>query len=188
MINNRGKNFLYKSYVFSTQKIFCDMFSQLNSVESTCSISRDFIDEFLIFEKAAERISKNFASCTNFRPVFNIASEIARNRSEIICDVQKIKNYCGNFKNCPVAVRNYRTGLKKICENYCTELKSITVPCNLNIFFLKFMNEYNNFSALLIENALKYRICPQLRLISEYTVLTIRKENIKMKDILNPIK
>lgn len=188
MINNRGKNFHYRRYFFETQKILNDMFSCLRSLKSTCSISADFINQFIIFEGAIERISKNTTLYTNFRPVFNIASEITERRHEILKDTRKIEKFCGNFKNCPVGIKSFRSEFKKICDDYGEISKNIGSAWNVNIFFLKLMTECNNFSVSLIQNAMKYRICPQLRLISEYCAIISRKENIKIKDILNSVK
>lgn len=191
MNNIRGRNFLYKNYIFGIQKNLNDMFSELRRLNSTCSISADFIKQFLIYQNIAEKVSKNISFCTNFRSVCGIASEISENRDEIIKDIKKIEHFCGNFKNCNTGIRNYKNEFNKICDDYCNVLKHIVNSgnnFNINIFFLKFMIRYNNFSVLLIQNALKYRICPQLRLISEYCTVMSRKENIKMKDILNSIK
>lgn len=188
MINGRGKNFRYKRYFFEIQKISNDMFSQLRSSKSTCGISADFINRFIIFETAIEKISQNTTLFTNFRPVFNISSEIAKKRCEILKDVRKIQEFCGNFKNCSAGIKNYSCAFKKICDDYGEILKNVGCMWNANAFFLKLMMEYNNFSVLLIQNAMKYRICPQLRLILEYTVIISRKENMKIQDVLNLLK
>ncbi len=185
MINNRGKIFLYKSYIFSVEKIVNEMFSELSDSKTTCSISSDFVSQLLILEKAAEKISKNTAMCTNFKPIFIIVSEIVKKRQEIFKDIRKIENFCDDFKNCTVGIKNYKNESEKICSNYNSILKKRVNICDVNIFFLKFMIHYNNFSILLIQNALKYRICPQLRLILQYHILLIKKENMKMEEILN---
>ena len=188
MINNRGKNFLYKSYIFEIQKSLNNMFLELKSLKSTCSISADFINQFLIYQRVAEKIAKITASCTNFRPVFDISSKIAQKRCEVLKDVERIKLFCGNFKNCPAGTKNYKTEFKKICDDYQNILKDSQNCRNINIFFLKFMIKYNDFSILLNKNALKYRLCPQLRLISEYCIQLGKKENVIMEDVLNSIK
>ena len=185
MINNRGKIFLYKSYIFSVEKIVNDMFSELSDLKTTCSISSDFVSQLLILEKTAEKISKNTAMCTNFRPIFIIVSEIVKKRQEIFKDTRKIENFCDDFKNCTVGIKNYKNESEKICSNYNSILKKRVNICDVNIFFLRFMIHYNNFSVLLIQNALKYRICPQLRLILQYHILLSKKENMKMEEILN---
>lgn len=187
MINNRGKIFLYKSYIFSVEKIVNDMFSELSDLKTTCSISRDFVSQLLILEKAAEKISKNTAMCTNFKPIFIIVSEIVKKRQEIFKDIRKIENFCDDFKNCALGIKNYKNESEKIFSNYNGILRKRVNICDVNIFFLKFMIHYNNFSVLLIQNALKYRICPQLRLILQYHILLIKKENMKMEEILNLI-
>ena len=188
MISSRGKNFLYKSYICGIQKSLNDMFEELNVLTSTCSISADFIKQFLIYQKVAERISKSTSMCTNFRPVFDIASGICEKRNEMLKDIGKIQTFCGNFKNCSVGVQNYKNDFRKICGDYSNILKNVEVSCSMNVFFLNFMIRYNEFSILLNTNALKYRLCPQLRLISEYSVLLSKKENIKMKYILTSMK
>ncbi len=189
MINNSGKNFLCGSYIYGIQKILNDMFLDLKVLKSTCSISEDFINQFLIFQRVAEKISKTTAICTNFRPVFSSASEISEKRCEIIRDVQKIEKFCGSFKNCPAGITNYKSRFGRICEDYGAIFKkNMGIYRNVNIFFLKFMTEYNNFCVSLNQNVLRYRLCPQLRLIVEYSVLIARKENIKMKGILDSIK
>lgn len=188
MINGRGRNFLYKSYICSVQKILSEMFENLSTLKNTCSISSDFINQFIIYQGVAEKISKNTASYTNFRPVFNIASEISAKSHEMLSDIKKIKAFCGNFKSCPAGIKNYKNAFKEICNNYADVLKNIAGCGNMNTFFLNFMMHYNEFSVLLNKNALKYRLCPQLRLISEYSVLISKKENIKINDILNTAK
>lgn len=188
MINGRGRNFLYKSYICAVQKNINEMFESLIGLKNTCSISADFINQFIIYQGVAEKISKTTALCTNFRPVFNIASEISKKRCEMLGDIKKIKVFCGNFKNCPAGIKNYKIGFKEICSDYAGILKNIGDYGNMNIFFLNFMMNYNEFSVLLSRNALKYRLCPELRLISEYSAMLGKKENIKMREILNIAK
>ena len=187
MVNNRGKFFIYQRYILGVQKIVDDMFSELGNSKSSCSISSDFMNRFLIIEKAVENVSKSTILLTNFEPVLSIAAEIIRERNDIICDVGKIKKMCDDFKNCSVGIRNYRNEFKKICDDYRSVYKDFAGAYNVNIFFLKFMIWHNNFSVSLIQNVLKYRICPQLRLIAQYRALLGKKENIKMEEILKSI-
>ena len=98
MVNNRGRNFLYKSYICSIGNSLDNMFEQLSNLDSTSGISADFINQFLIYQKLAEKTAKNTALCTNFKPVFDMSSEIAGKRCGMLSDINKMKTFCSNFK------------------------------------------------------------------------------------------
>lgn len=187
MTGNRG-NFLYKNYVFGIQKILNDTFLRLRSLKATSSISTDFINQFLIFENGAEKISKNTTLFTNFRPVLKVISETWAERNEILKDVHKIDKFCGKFKNCAVGIKNYKNDFKEICDEHCAKMRSINGCGNINKYFLGFMTEYNDFTVFSARNALRYRICPQLRLIAEYFVLITKRKSIIMQDMLSTMK
>lgn len=185
MANNCRLNYIVQNYVNRVQKILevynCDM----NGIRVTSSISGDSVNQILLYEKMVVEILKHTLKFTIFDPVMEFGRKAIKEREGIMCDLESIRKFCNRFRNSPVGIKNYNYNFRSIIKNTIDKQKNIGCNRNLNVYFLNLMGESNNGCVNMLENLSRYRICPQLRLISEYVICLNRREIIKIKDILN---
>ena len=176
MVNNRSTNFIVINYINSIDRILNQAHSEIDAVTETDSISYDFINQILPYQKAALRIAEQTLRYTKRQQVLSVARLVNSKYPEIMADLQKIKNLSGKFKNCYECTKKYHKGFRQITEQTFLNFKKINRNQNINSYFLSLMEEYHQSQNKMLESLLKYRICPQLRLIAEYMLCLNKKD------------
>ena len=180
MFNNRNTNFIIINYTNKINKTLNQTISEINNTVKTNSISYNFINQISPYMKFALKTAEYTLNYSNRAQSSNIARSICKTYPEIIDDMQKIKNVSLKFKSCCECVSKYNTDFNQIAHHTLSQIKKINCKQNISFYFLKLMAAYYDGESKMLKNILQYRICPQLRLITEYMLCL---NNQKLKEI-----
>lgn len=182
MVNNRNLNFMVMNYTNKISKTLNQTISEIDAATKTNSISHDFIKQIIPYQKFAIQVAEYTLNYTKHRQISSMAKNIYDKYPEIIKDMQEIKNISRKFKNRGDCISKYHKDFNQIAQHTFSELKKISYKQNINTYFLKLISIYFKSGNLLLQNLMKYRILPQLRLITEYMLCL---NNQKLKEIKN---
>lgn len=184
MINNRSNNSKVINYINKINKTINQAISQITDLPHTNSISHDFINQIISYQKFALQLVNSTLYHINNKYILTLAHSIYDTYPEIIEDMKKIKSISGNFKSCDGCINNYHKNFNLISQHIFSELKKVSRKQNINSYFLNLITIYYDGESKILQNLLRYQICPQLRLMAEYMLCLNNKKSNGIRALL----
>ncbi len=172
-----------QKYLTRYREITENMICKMNGVDFTDSISQNFINQMIPHHEAAIEMSQNFLCYTTNLPLQKMADNIISQQS---CGIQKMKSIlksCRTFRNPKQEVFSYVQQNRQITQNMFSAMKSARMCNCINESFILEMIPHHEGAVQMAQNALRYRLCPELRPILQNIITTQKEEICEMKQI-----
>lgn len=170
-------------YLNCYQEILAEMICGMTSAKPTQSISHTFIIQMIPHHMAAIEMSENLLKYTTCIPLQKIAQDIVTEQTKSIQDMRCADPVCRNFCQPAQAVRSYLYRYKNITETMFAEMKDAAPSNNINVSFMREMIPHHMGAVRMSENALSYRICPNLNPIL-LSIISSQKKGIQQMESL----
>lgn len=156
----------------------------MTNAELTESLSRNFIEQMIPHHRAAIEMSRNLLQYTTCIPLQEIASNIIKEQTKSIEDMQSVLNPCSELINSPQDICLYQRRFELITHTMFTQMKSACSTNDININFMREMIPHHQGAIRMSQNLLRYRICPQLDRILQAIIKSQREGVCKMERLL----
>lgn len=166
-----------KAYLCEFQSILNKMTDGMTTAELNNSISHNFIVQMIPHHRGAIEMSENILRYTTDISVQNIASRIIKEQTKSINDMLAVKDKCSCLENSPADVCRYQNKVSDIMTVMFNGMGGACGNNNLNADFMREMIPHHRGAVEMGENALCYRICPELKPIIE-SIITSQKRGI----------
>lgn len=170
-------------YVEQFQCTFKEMTEQMSSVVVAESISASFIRQMIPHHRAAIAMSENLLRFTTNIALQNIALNIICSQQKSIENMTAIYMRCQSCMNYPREVFYYKRGNDPILNNMFREMQSACTDNNIDTNFIREMIPHHRGAVLMSENALRFRLCPELVPLLE-AIIASQKEGIQQLEQL----
>lgn len=175
------------TYLEEYRKILDIMISGMNEAELNCSISHNFIVQMIPHHKAAIEMSENILKYTENKELKNIAENIISEQTESIKNMQKIECTCNKLINTCQQVRLYQRNVDQILKVMFSEMGNAYSDNRLNCDFMREMIPHHEGAVKMSKNALRFRICSELKPILENIIKSQEKGICEMKNLLTSL-
>lgn len=173
-----------KRYLCCFYEILEQMIVNMTNAELTESLSRNFIEQMIPHHRAAIEMSRNLLQYTTCIPLQEIASNIIKEQTKSIEDMQSVLNPCSELINSPQDICLYQRRFELITHTMFTQMKSACSTNDININFMREMIPHHQGAIRMSQNLLRYRICPQLDRILQAIIKSQREGVCKMERLL----
>lgn len=173
-----------RNYIDTFQCILKEMIREMTSAQLSDSISGNFIVQMIPHHRAAIEMSRNILQYTTNIPLQSIASQIIEEQTKSIENMQAILDTCKQKQNCLQDVRTYENRVDRIMQTMFTDMKNACTDNDINGNFMREMIPHHIGAIEMSENALQYRICPQLRPILEAIIISQKSGVRHMQHLL----
>lgn len=173
-----------RTYIDTFECILNEMICNMTSAQLSDSISGNFIVQMIPHHKAAIEMSRNLLQYTTNIPLQNIAEQIIEEQTKSIENMLEIFDTCCLMQNCPRDVRTYENTVEQIMQTMFTEMRNACTNNDINSNFMREMIPHHIGAIKMSENALQYRICPQLRPILQQIIVSQKKGVQQMRRLL----
>lgn len=173
-----------KNYLASYDSILSEMIREMTSVETGCSVSRDFILQMIPHHQAAVSMSAELLKYSGLKPLRCIAENIITTQENGICEMKAALDGCSCCKNSGQEVCQYQRRFRDISRIMFAQMKCAPRDSGVNVDFIQEMIPHHRGAILMSENALQYPICPQLKPILDNIIRTQTQGIEKMQEIL----
>lgn len=173
-----------KQYVDNYFQIIDDMSKNMEQVAATDSISQMFIQQMIPHHEAAVLMSQNILNFTTDTDIEALAKNIIDEQSKHINQMQNMLEACSACKNCERDVALYQRTFMQILQNMMNAMNNTPVGNHLNVAFLSEMIPHHEGAIQMSKNVLQFEICPQLKELSEKTIVSQTTQLQQMKKLL----
>ncbi len=165
-------------YVDQFQSTLKEMMDQMSSVMVTESISASFIRQMIPHHRAAIAMSQNLLRFTTNIALQNIALNIISSQEKSIENMTAAYMRCQSCMNYPREVFYYKRGNDPIISNMFCEMQSACTDNNIDTNFIREMIPHHRGAVQMSENALRFRLCPELIPLLD-AIIVSQKEGIQ---------
>lgn len=173
-----------RNYVDTFHCILNEMVQGMTSAQLSDSISENFIVQMIPHHRAAIEMSRSLLQYTTNIPLQEIAERIIEEQTKSIENMQAILDTCKQKQNCSQDVRTYENRVDRIMQTMFSDMKNACTDNDLNGNFMREMIPHHRGAIEMSENALQYRICPQLQPILQAIILSQRRGVRQMQRLL----
>ena len=175
------------TYLEEYRKILDKMVGGMTEAELNCSISHNFIVQMIPHHKAAIEMSENILKYTENKDLKNIAENIILEQTESIKNMQKIECSCSKLINTCQQIKLYQRNVDQILKVMFSEMNQAYSGKRLNCDFMREMIPHHEGAIKMSKNALRFRICPELKPILESIINSQEKGICEMKNLLTSL-
>jgi len=173
-----------KDYLDAYACILKEMICGMTTAELSDSISHNFIVQMIPHHKAAIQMSRNVLKYTTDCNIEHIASNIIKEQTQSICDMEKALPCCRKKTNAGNDLCAYQKQVEKIFQTMFRRMQTARSCNSIDCNFLWEMLPHHEGAVEFSETTLKYCICPELRPILQ-AIITSQKQGIgQMKELL----
>ncbi len=176
-----------KKYLCCFYEILDCMIERMTDAQLTDSISHNFIVQMIPHHRAAIEMSENILKYAPCKPLKNIAENIISEQTKSIEDMRDILCRCSEFQNSEQDLHLYRKAFSQITQTMFSEMRNARTPNNINADFMYEMIPHHKGAIKMSENALQYKICPQLIPVLRAIITSQSRGVQKMECLLNSI-
>lgn len=177
-----------KDYLDRYNEILTKMIQGMTQVSLSDSISYNFIVQMIPHHRAAIEMSQNILRYTTNIPLQNIASQIIKEQTKSIENMQEIVCSCEAFQNSREDLCCYQDAFEKITDMMFSQMQSACATNQINTDFLREMIPHHQGAIRMSNSALQYDICPCLIPILNAIIRSQQRGVIQMKQLLSSIK
>ena len=171
-------------YVEQFQCTLKEMTSQMNSVVVTESISASFIRQMIPHHRAAIAMSESLLRFTTNIELQDIALNIISSQEKSIENMTAVYSRCQSCVNYPREAYYYKRGNEPILNNMFREMQSACTDNNIDTNFIREMIPHHRGAVLMSENALRFRLCPELVPLLDAIIVTQKEGIQQMQQLL----
>lgn len=179
MLSNVTKNYLSEYYCILDRMIKC-----MTEAELSDSVSGNFIVQMVPHHRAAVEMSENLLKYTTFVPLQCIAENIIETQKQGIDEMCRIQCKCAEVCSSKCDVCLYQRGIERIMKEMFGQMKAAYSDNNINCNFMREMIPHHMGAVRMAENALQYKICPQLVPILEEIIAEQKKGIMEMRNLM----
>ncbi|MCI8388685.1 MAG: DUF305 domain-containing protein [Clostridiales bacterium] len=161
-----------------------DMIEGMTTAKLNDSISHNFIVQMIPHHRAAIEMSENLLKYSDFEPLRSIASGIIDEQTKSIADMERIIRRCTAMTNDELEIKQYQRRVNEIIRLMFSEMENAPQSNNINTDFMLEMIPHHRGAIRMSENALKYRICPDLKPILQAIISSQAKGIREMEGLL----
>ena len=172
-----------QKYLTRYREITENMICKMNGADFTDSISQNFINQMIPHHEAAIEMSQNLLRYTTNLPLQNLADKIISGQSRDVEKMKSILKKCSAFKNPKQEVFYYIQQNRSIMQNMFLSMKNAKRLNCINESFILEMIPHHESAVQMAQNALKYRLCPELTPLLRGIIKTQTEEICEMKKI-----
>lgn len=172
-----------QKYLARYREITENMICQMNGANFTDSISQNFILQMIPHHDAAIEMSQNLLCYTTNLPLQKLADNIILQQGKGIQRMKAMLRNCQSFKNPKQELFSYAQQNRQITQNMFSAMKSARACNCINESFILEMLPHHEGAIQMAQNALRYRLCPELRPILQDIITTQKEEVCEMKKI-----
>lgn len=169
---------IIKNYIQRYCEILDKMIWDMTHQQMTDSISHMFIVRMLPHHRAAIEMSKNILMYTNDIPVRKIASDIITQQTKSIRALEQALPSCSAIVNPPHELCQYHKQYEQISQTMFLQMRSAETVGNLNVDFMREMIPHHRGAVKMSENALNFKVCPELIPILQ-SIIILQKAGIQ---------
>lgn len=173
-----------KNYLTRFYEILEEMIKNMEGAELTDSLSHNFIVQMIPHHMAAIEMSKNVLKYDPCAPLRSIAKDIITMQEQSIQEMTEALRPCGKLIDSSQDLCLYQRRFRQITHNMFTEMNNACSDNNISANFMREMIPHHQGAIYMSENALRYRICPQLQPILENIITSQRQEVREMNRLL----
>lgn len=167
--------------------ILKEMICGMTTAELSDSISHNFIVQMIPHHKAAIQMSRNVLKYTTNCDIECIASNIIKEQTQSISNMEKALPCCRRKNNAKNDVCAYQKQVEKIFQTMFCQMQTAKACNSIDCNFLWEMIPHHEGAVEFSETTLKYRICPELTPILQ-SIITSQKQGIcQMKELLRSL-
>lgn len=172
-----------QKYLQQYREIAENMICKMSSTDFSDSISQNFINQMIPHHEAAIEMSKNLLCYTTNLQLQKIADNIISQQGKEIEKMQSMLSSCCSFKNPKQEVFSYLRQNHVITQNMFSKMKSVKICNCINESFILEMIPHHEGAIQMAHNALRYRLCPELKPILHNIIKTQSDGICEMKKI-----
>lgn len=173
-----------QNYLECYENILTTMMSSMNCVRGSDSVSYDFIVKMIPHHQGAIRISEELLRYTTCIALQNIATEIVVTQTKETEEMRKMLCGCAGYRNDGQSLCGYRRQYGIIVTNMFSRMRSACPDNDINISYIRQMIPHHEGGIAMCKNALRFNICPQLKLMLRKMIESQQKGIEKMKKLL----
>lgn len=173
-----------KDYLAAYQKILFCMMQEMNGIWMTDSISRNFIGQMIPHHRAAIEMSKNLLRYTTNIPLQDLASRMITEQTRGIADMRRIEPQCGRICNSRQELAGYQRRIGQVTRNMFRSMQQACADNLVNANYIREMIPHHRGAVEMAQAALRYNICPDLKLILCSIISAQEQEILLMQRLL----
>lgn len=183
-MNSRELSNVTMCYLSRFEEILGEMIREMTGAELTDSISRNFIVQMIPHHRAAIEMSQNLLRYTTFVPLQNIALRIIEEQTKSIEQMTAALTKCAERSNTNQEQRLYLRCFQQITETMFSEMGNACATNSINADFMREMIPHHQGAIRMSENALRFKICPELYPILQSIIVSQRAGVQEMQRLL----
>lgn len=177
-----------KNYLTQFYCILDTMIKEMTEAELTNSISYNFIVQMIPHHRAAIEMSYNLLQYSTWEPLTAIASQIIKEQTESIENMQAILASSRNYCNSEQDLCLYQRKTNQIMETMFSRMDSARATNQINADFMWEMIPHHMGAVEMSKNALQYDIDPSLCPILEAIISSQERGIRQMEQLLRRIR
>ncbi len=174
-----------KDYLTVFYKILNQMIHGMEQACLTDSISHNFIVQMIPHHRAAIRMSENLLQYEICAPLQKIASNIIKEQTQSIHDMQYILKRCQRCPNSCHDLQLYQHRFRIITRTMFQNMDTAPASNNIADTFMREMIPHHEGAVQMSKNALRYCICPELVPILNAIITSQTKGIREMQQLLS---
>lgn len=176
------------NYLDAFNCILKNMMCGMTEARLTDSISHNFIVQMIPHHRAAVQMSENILKYTTDIRLQEIATQIVREQTRSIADMEKILNCCEKLCNSREELCRYRNETERIMNRMFEQMCAAEATNRVNRDFLCEMIPHHKGAVEMSQLALKNPVCPELKPILKAIVTSQEKGIRQMEQLLHTIR
>ncbi len=150
------------NYQADFRSILRDMIKGMTEAPLTDSISLNFMIQMIPHHQAAVSMAEEFLRHGSDQALRTIASQIITEQTAGISNMQAVLKLCSSQSNHPRELFLYQNQMNRIMETMFRQMTGAFSAGNVNRDFIYEMIPHHDGAILMSQNALQYRLCPEL--------------------------
>lgn len=160
-------NLISDKYLYTFDKILCNMSNKMLSFCMTKNITVNFINCMIPHHEAAIYMSKNLIEFCNFKPLINICEEIIKMQTSGIENMIEILKTTLNYTNFEEEIYCYNNMYFAITKNMIFKMQNAPRCIDVNLDFINEMIPHHEGALAMCTNLLKYCVDPRLQVVAK---------------------
>lgn len=177
-----------KNYLQAFNGILKRMMCEMTEARLTDSISHNFMVQMIPHHRAAIQMSENILKYTTDIRLQEIATQIVREQTQSIADMEKALGCCEKLCNSREELRCYQSEIEGIMKRMFEQMRTADATNRINRDFLCEMIPHHRGAVEMSQLTLKNRVCPELKPILKSIVSSQEKGICQMEQLLHTIR
>lgn len=173
-----------QKYLVCCEKILNNMISNMSNIRINDSVSADFIVTMIPHHEAAVKFSEELLKYTTDICLQETAQKIINSQTKDVETMREIFCGCRRYRNDPQSMCAYRRKYGTVTQNMFSQMKSACPDNNININYIRQMIPHHEGGIAMSRNALRFNICPRLRLMLNEMIESQFKGVEEMKKVM----